>query len=171
MLALSSCQQIHLTPSRRQRARILALHAEQDQFRDVAEVEAHATAIRAAVFANLVPDKVGLVEKAPSLHDCQSFRQQCVWAPQIKMRFEGRYLAHRKRFDVLKPQGVIARKALVLGGNFSSLVGELPGRIGEHCCKPASASEAKQIKSQRMHKFLPLRELPATLGLPITAIL
>src|SRR6266849_8753367 len=119
MLALSSCQQIHLAPSLRQRARILAIHAEQDQFRDVAEVEAHATAIRAAVFANLVPDKVGLVAKAPSLHDCQSFRQQCVWAPQIKMRFEGRYLAHRKRFDVLKPQGVMLREELIDEGNYN----------------------------------------------------
>src|SRR4051794_19271735 len=64
MLALARRQQIHLPPSRRQRPGILAADPEQDQFGDVAEVEADAAAVGAAVFPYLVPDDVGLVGKS-----------------------------------------------------------------------------------------------------------
>src|SRR5262245_16631744 len=66
MLALARRQQIHLPPSRRQRARVLAAHAEEKQLGHVAEIEADPAAIGAAVLAHLVPDDVGLVAEAPT---------------------------------------------------------------------------------------------------------
>jgi len=50
MLALSSRDQVHLSPTRSERARILTLHAEQNHFSDVPEIETDATTIRPAVF-------------------------------------------------------------------------------------------------------------------------
>src|SRR4030088_3747141 len=68
MLALARRQQVHLPPPRRQRARVLAAYAEQDELGDVAEIEADAAPVRAAVLAHLVPDDVGLVGEARFLH-------------------------------------------------------------------------------------------------------
>src|SRR5262249_5284225 len=65
MLALAGGEKIHLPTAGRKRARIPALDAEQDQFGHVAEVEADAAPVGAAVLAHLVPDEVGLVGEAP----------------------------------------------------------------------------------------------------------
>src|SRR6202011_1530662 len=59
MLAFARGQQIHLSPSRRERAGILAANTEQNQFGDIAEVKTDAAAIRAAVLPHLVPDDIG----------------------------------------------------------------------------------------------------------------
>src|SRR5438874_1446558 len=59
MLALARRQQIHLPPSGRERARLLAAHAEQDQLGHVAEIEPDPASVRASVLAYLVPDDVG----------------------------------------------------------------------------------------------------------------
>src|SRR2546421_10677463 len=113
MLAFTSRHEIHLSSSGRQRACIPAFDTEQNQLRHIAEVKSNATAIRTAVPANLMPDKVGLVGEAPCLQYRQPVRQQCIWAPQIKMRCGSRHLLDWKRFDVLELQCAISQKALV----------------------------------------------------------
>src|SRR5262245_35379345 len=95
MLPLARRQQIHLPPPRRQRARVLAAHAEQNQLRYVAEIEADTAAVRAAVLAHLVPDDVGLVAETPGLHHREALGQERVRAPQIKVRGRRRELPDR----------------------------------------------------------------------------
>src|SRR5262249_35836397 len=55
VLALARRQEIHLPPSRRQRACVLAAHAEEKQLGHVAEIKADPAAVRTAVLAHLVP--------------------------------------------------------------------------------------------------------------------
>jgi hypothetical protein len=74
VFALLSGEEIHLTAARRKRAGVLAPDAKKDKLRDVAEVEADAAAVRAAILPNLVPDDVGFVLEAPCLHDLNAFR-------------------------------------------------------------------------------------------------
>ena len=85
MLALARREQINLPPPRRERARILAAHAEQNQLGDIAKIEADAATIRAAILAHLMPDDIGFVGEAPRLHDRDAIRQHRIWAPQIQM--------------------------------------------------------------------------------------
>src|SRR5262245_16381649 len=68
MLALARRQEVHLPPSRRERARAPAAHPEQDELGHVPEIETHAASVRPAVLAHLVPDDVGFVDEAPRLH-------------------------------------------------------------------------------------------------------
>src|SRR5215469_7213795 len=109
MLALARGEQIDLPPSGRERTRILALHAEQDQLGHVAKVESDAAAIRAAVLADLVPDDVGFVGEAPGFHDRQTFRQQRIGTPEIEMRLCCRNLPDWELLDLLERQRAIAR--------------------------------------------------------------
>src|SRR5215510_8928001 len=67
MLALAGRQKIHLPTAARQRARVPAAHAKQDELGHVTEIEADAASVGAAVLAHLVPDQVGLVGEAPGL--------------------------------------------------------------------------------------------------------
>src|SRR5690349_6102575 len=69
VLALARRQEIYLSATRRQGARVLAAHAEQDELGYVAEIEADAAPIGAAILAHLVPNDVGLVGEAPGFHD------------------------------------------------------------------------------------------------------
>jgi hypothetical protein len=154
MLALARGQQIDLSPSRREGAGVLAADAEQDQFGDVAEVEADAAAVRAAVLADLVPDDVGLVGEAPRLHHGEAIGQHRVGAPQIKVRRRCRYLRNRERADLAELHGAIARQTLVLRSYLPGLVGELPGRVGKDGRKAAAIGEAQQILSGRKHPRL-----------------
>ena len=64
MFALARRQQVHLSSSRSQRAGVLAAHTEQNQFGDIAEVEADAAAVRAAILPNFVPNDIGLDRKS-----------------------------------------------------------------------------------------------------------
>src|SRR5262245_60888179 len=67
VLALARRQQIHLPPSRRQRARVLAAHAEQQELSHVAEIEADPAPVGAAILAHLVPDDVRSEEHTSEL--------------------------------------------------------------------------------------------------------
>jgi len=55
---------------------LLRAHAKQDKLRDIAEVEAAAPAIGTAIVADFVPDEIGLIAEAPSLHDGKTLRQK-----------------------------------------------------------------------------------------------
>src|SRR5262245_30701687 len=108
MLALARRQQIHLPPSRRERACVLAAHAEQNELGHVAEIETDRAAVRAAILAHLVPDDVGLVAETPRLHHRQAVGQERVRAPEIEMRPVGRYICNRQRHDLCEGHGAIA---------------------------------------------------------------
>src|SRR5579863_530424 len=61
MLAFAGLDHVDLAAARRERARVLAANAEQNDLGHVAEVEADASAVGAAVFADLVPDDIGFI--------------------------------------------------------------------------------------------------------------
>src|SRR5215211_8586888 len=73
MLPLACGQEVHLASAGRERARVLALHAKQNELGHVTEVKADAAAVGTAVLTHLVPDNVGFVREAPSFHHCQPF--------------------------------------------------------------------------------------------------
>ena len=81
MLPFPAGQKVDLSPSGRQRPRTLAADAEQDEFRDVAEIEAYAAPVRTAVLADLVPDDVGLVLETPQLSIHQGRGAGAHWEP------------------------------------------------------------------------------------------
>ena len=101
MLALARRQQIHLPPPRRERARVPAAHAEQQQLGHVAEIEADPAAVRTAVLADLVPDDVGLVAEPPRLHHREALRQERVRAPQIEVRSRRGEFFNWQRHDLV----------------------------------------------------------------------
>src|SRR5262249_16779471 len=65
MLALARRHEVDLSSTRWPRAGVLAPHSKQEHFRDVAEIEADASAIGSAISANFVPDEVRLVGEPP----------------------------------------------------------------------------------------------------------
>src|SRR5579875_625672 len=74
MFLLAADDDVDLSSARLQSPQ-LAARAKKKQLCDVAEVKAHAAPVRPAVFARLVPDEVGLVGEAPTLHDLQRFEE------------------------------------------------------------------------------------------------
>jgi hypothetical protein len=66
MFPLPGCQQIHPAPTRAKSTCIFSLHSEKNKLRDIAKIKPHASSIGTTVFPDLMPDKVGLVGKAPS---------------------------------------------------------------------------------------------------------
>src|SRR6202040_4458933 len=109
MLSFAGCEQVDLTAPRRERACILAPGPEQNQFCDIAEIEAHSTAIRATVFAYLVPDDICFVTKTPGFNHCQTFRQQGVRAPEIEMGRLACEFFNRQGHDLFECHRVITR--------------------------------------------------------------
>lgn len=83
MLSFAGGHEIHLTASWSECPCILSSYSEQEQFSDVAEVEADASPIRTTIFSDFVPHNVALVLKAPALHDLKSVWQKRVWNPEI----------------------------------------------------------------------------------------
>src|ERR1044072_1261715 len=145
MLTLSRCEQIHLPTARRESSRILAADPEQNQLRDISELETDASSIRAAVFTNLVPNDIRFVVEAPRFHHREAFRQQRVRTPQIKVRRIGSDVAHRQGPNLVELHRSVARKALVLRRYFAGLVCELPRRIGEDRAEPSSPGKIRQV--------------------------
>jgi hypothetical protein len=74
MLPLARSKIIHLRAARIQCPSVFASNAKQENFSDVPEIEADTTTVRAAVFANLMPDNIALVLKTPRLHHLETFR-------------------------------------------------------------------------------------------------
>jgi hypothetical protein len=69
MFPLATAQIVHLSPSRPESPRVLSANAEQHKLRNVSEVKSHAASIRASVFADLVPNDVAFVVKAPGIQN------------------------------------------------------------------------------------------------------
>jgi len=101
VLLLAADEHVHLAPPRRQRAQAPA-DAEQQQLSHVAEVEAHAAAIRPTILPNLVPDNIGLVTKTPGTHDFETLRQQRVGAPKVEVALRRRDSGDRQAGDLLE---------------------------------------------------------------------
>ena len=165
MLALAGRQQIDLPSSRRQSAGVLAAHAEQDQFGDVAKIEPDTATVRAAVLADFVPNDVGFVSEAPRFQHREPFGQHRVRAPQIKVGCRRRQFRNGQRHDFVEPHGAVARQAFVLRRDFPGFVGELPRRISENSREAATLGEADEIvrSSARRDGHLPVVD---ALGLP-----
>lgn len=145
MFSLARRQKVDLSSSGRERAGVLAAHAEQDQLRDIAKIKTDASPIRAAVLADLVPDNVGFVSEAPRFHHFQAVRQQRVGAPQVKMgslRSDQRY---RQRLYFFERESAVARQTSVFGRYFSGLVRELPRRVCENGRKPALSGKSEKV--------------------------
>lgn len=85
MFALHGADDIHLRACRCKRAVGSAVFAdaEQQHFRYVAEIKANAAAIWTAVLADLFPDNVGFIFKAPCIHNGKSIWKQCIGHPKI----------------------------------------------------------------------------------------
>lgn len=96
MLPFPAGHQVDLPPSRRQRSCAFAADAEQDEFRDVAEIEADAPPVRSAVLADFVPDDVGLVLETPGFQDIEAVGQKRIGNPQIAMRRVEQTVLHRQ---------------------------------------------------------------------------
>src|SRR5437773_1239085 len=126
VLTLASADVVHLPAPRRQCASVLAAHAEQHQFSDVAEVEPDAAPVTAAVLAQLVPDDIGLVLKAPRFHDAQAVRQQGIRHPQVQVRGAGGKLCDRQSHDRGGGQGTVTGQSPMLGCHLPGAVHESP---------------------------------------------
>jgi hypothetical protein len=61
VLTLARGQKVYLPPTGREGPRVLAAHAEQNEFGHIAEIEAYAAPVGTTIFAYLVPDDIGLV--------------------------------------------------------------------------------------------------------------
>jgi len=71
MLTLASCKKIDLSSSRCGCTQTSA-GPKEDEFGDVPKVEPNAAPVWTTVLADFVPDDVGLVCKAPPLHDLKT---------------------------------------------------------------------------------------------------
>ena len=95
-----------------------------------------------------MPDKVALVLEASGLHHHQSFRQESIGNPQIKMSVGGSSFGDRQAFDVIQRHRGAAAESAVLGSHFASAILKLPGRVRKYggetcsltCLSRASAS-------------------------------
>ena len=102
-------EQVDLPPPRLEGTQ-MAAYSEQEQFRDVAEVETNSPAIRPAVLADFKPNKIRFIDEAPGLHDPQTLRQQSVGRPQVEMAFRQGPVLDRQGHDLLQAQGAVARR-------------------------------------------------------------
>ena len=152
VLALARGEIVHLAAARRKRPRVLAAHAEQQEFRHVAEVEADAAPVRPAILADLVPDDVRLVAEAPGFHHAKRLGQKRVRRPQIQMAGRRRDLLHRQRHDLLERQRLIAVEPLVPRRNLPRPVLKLPRRIGQDRAKAPPLHRLQQILSSVLHR-------------------
>jgi len=145
VLALAARDVIDLTAASLQRPGILAPNTEQNHLGHVSEIESNAPAVRSTIFADFMPDDIGFLVEAPCLHHRKAVRQQGIRDPQIEVRNVGADLAYGKIADVLQGQGCVASKSSVLGGDLSSLVLKLPGRIGQDRPEAPALGRREQV--------------------------
>ena len=145
MLALAALDHVDLAASGRLGAHVLAAGAEQQDLGHVAEIEADAAPVRAAVLADLVPDDVGLVVEPPGAQDLEPLGQECVRHPEIAMRAVLQVRGHRQRADLVQFHRRIASEAFVFGRDLAGAVDEPPGRIGQNGAEPVIAEEFGKV--------------------------
>lgn len=131
VLALPRLDHVDLAAARRLGAGVPPAGAEQDQLGDVAEVEADAAPIRAAILADFVPDEVGFVLESPSFHNPQPLRQKGIWNPHIQMGRLGRAAGDGQGTNVRELHRRVAAESVVLRRDLPCAVLKLPGGVGE----------------------------------------
>src|SRR5262245_11431871 len=108
MLAFLAHDDIFLAAAWGEGAQVAA-HAEQHQFRHIAKIKPHATAVRPTVFTYLIPHQRGLVGEPPLLHDRHTVTQQRIGYPEIEVASWQHELRYRQRHNLLQGHGGIAR--------------------------------------------------------------
>lgn len=131
VFALLGAEVVNLGAAGGEGAGVASADAEQEHFGDVAEVEADAAAVAAAVFPQLVPDDVGFVGEAPGGEDAQALGQEGVGAPEVEVGGGGQEVGDGEVANLVECEGGVAGEAAVLGGDLAGAVGELPGGVGQ----------------------------------------
>jgi hypothetical protein len=103
------------------------------------------------------------------LHHRKTVRQQGIRDPQIEVRNVGADLAYGKIADVLQGQGCVAGKSSVLGGDLSSLVLKLPGRIGQDRPEAPALGRREQSAAASIITLPPYRWSLGRFGSPLAA--
>lgn len=85
MLSFAAGKKVNLPSSRCKGSGILATHPKEDELGYVPEIETDATAVRAAVLSDLVPDEVAFVFESPGFHNRDTIGQQRVRNPKIQV--------------------------------------------------------------------------------------
>ncbi len=65
--------QIHLRTTWLQRTIVVSANPKQKHLCDIPKIETNPTAIRLAIFPDLLPDEVGLVLESPCIHNGKPF--------------------------------------------------------------------------------------------------
>jgi len=139
MLPFALNNHVDLPPRGGQRAD-LPFDAEQNQLGDVSKVEADTSSVGTAIFADFVPDKIRFVSETPGLHQFESFNQEGVGAPQIKMAFVVGVVGDGKSGEFGVAQGAVTVQPAMFRGDLAGPVGKSPGGIDQNSGKPTGES-------------------------------
>lgn len=80
MLPFLDAKKIYLRPTGVKSAHPAA-NAQKQEFRHVPKIKTDTPSIRAAIFADFIPDEIGFIGEPPGGHDIQAILKQCVWNP------------------------------------------------------------------------------------------
>jgi hypothetical protein len=81
---LSGDDNIDLASSWSERSYV-AFDTKQHQLRHVAEVKSNPATVRASIFADLVPNNIGLIGESPCLHNAKSLSNERIRAPKVEV--------------------------------------------------------------------------------------
>src|SRR5262249_40295751 len=102
---------------------------------------------------NLVPNKIGLVGKAPRLHYGKAVWKKRIWTPQIQVSSIPSKILDRQRSNIVERHRGITHQPMMLRRNFSCLVLKSPRRICEHRRSPSSTHCSAQFTSDAHRKL------------------
>ena len=136
MFPLSGGKEVYLSPAGLEGAHT-ALGAKEEEFRDVAEIETDPATVGAAVFADFIPDEVGLIGEAPGAHDFEPFHEEGVGNPEVEMGIGGGEFRDGQLHDLIEMHGGVTQEPAMLRRDFAGAVLELPGGICQNCRKGA----------------------------------
>ena len=131
MFPFPSADYVNLCATRGQGSYV-APHSEQDYLSDVAEIEADSSAIRAAIFPDLVPDEVRFVLEPPSFHDFKALQDKGVRDPEIEVTLWQDELRDRQLKNLIVGHRSISQEALMLRSHLPRAVHKPPRRIGQY---------------------------------------
>lgn len=126
MLAFYRPDQIHLRSARIERTIFLPFYSKKQYFCNISEIKTYASSIRHSVFSDFFPNNICLIFKSPGLHYFQTFRQQSIRNPEIKMTFFFCRILNGQLFDFFQCHCCVTRKPLMLWRNLPCPVLKLP---------------------------------------------
>ena len=145
VFALHRLNDIDLTSSGRKCPCILSAYPEENNFRGVAEIEANATSIGAAVFSDFMPDDVAFVLKSPRCHHAQPFGKERIRNPKVQVGRFDTDTSNRKVTNCVEGHCVITVEALMFWRNLPRLILELPRWVGQDGMKSLRPNFSKEI--------------------------